>query len=140
VTRTVSAQDWAELRDLAAEMTECSYAPYSQFRVGCAGLTDDGRIVVGCNVENGSYGLSLCAECGLVSQLFATGGGRLVAVACRANGDHPVLPCGRCRQLLHEAGGAELLVDGDGTARRLGELLPEGFELDREKPQPETDG
>jgi cytidine deaminase len=127
--RAVSAEQWAELQRRAAEMTERAYAPYSRFRVGAAGLTDDGRVVVGCNVENGSYGLTLCAECGLVSDLHATGGGRLVAVVTRANGDDPVLPCGRCRQLLHEAGGDGLLVDGDGTPRPLAELLPDAFEL-----------
>jgi cytidine deaminase len=133
MSAAVTAAQWQELRRTAAEMTERSYAPYSGFRVGAAGLTDDGRVVVGCNVENGSYGLTLCAECGLVSQVHATGGGRLVAVACRADGDNPVLPCGRCRQLLHEAGGPDLLVDGDGTPRRLGDLLPDGFDLTRER-------
>jgi cytidine deaminase len=128
VTR-ISAEQWAELRRRAVEMTHRAYAPYSRFRVGAAGLTDDGRVVVGCNVENGSYGLTLCAECGLVSDLHSTGGGRLVAVVTRANGDEPVLPCGRCRQLLHEAGGDSLLVDGDGTPRPLADLLPEAFEL-----------
>jgi cytidine deaminase len=125
----VSAEQWAELRRRAVEMTERAYAPYSRFRVGAAALTDDGRVVVGCNVENGSYGLSLCAECGLVSDLHATGGGRLVAVVTRANGDEPVLPCGRCRQLLHEAGGDDLLVDGDGTPRPLSDLLPDAFDF-----------
>jgi cytidine deaminase len=125
----VSDEQWAELRRRAVEMTDRAYAPYSRFRVGAAGLTDDGRVVVGCNVENGSYGLTLCAECGLVSDLHATGGGRLVAVVTRANGDEPVLPCGRCRQVLHEAGGDGLLVDGDGTPRPLAELLPDAFEL-----------
>jgi cytidine deaminase len=125
----VSPEQWAELQRRAVEMTERAYAPYSRFRVGAAALTDDGRVVVGCNVENGSYGLTLCAECGLVSDLHATGGGRLVAVVTRANGDEPVLPCGRCRQLLHEAGGGSLLVDGDGTPRPLAELLPDAFDF-----------
>ena len=85
-----------------------AYAPYSRFQVGVAGLVDDGRIVVGCNVENAAYGVALCAECGMVSQLHATGGGRLVAVACvDANGD-PLMPCGRCRQLLWENGGPDV--------------------------------
>jgi cytidine deaminase len=128
----VSAEQWAELRRRAVEMTERAYAPYSRFRVGAAALTDDGRVVVGCNVENGSYGLSLCAECGLVSDLHATGGGRLVAVVTRANGDEPVLPCGRCRQLLHEASGDDLLVDGDGTPRPLADLLPDAFDFGAE--------
>ena len=133
MSEAVTAAQWQELRARAAEMTARSYAPYSEFRVGAAALTDDGRVLAGCNVENASYGVTLCAECGVVSQLHATGGGRLVAVVCRADGDHPVLPCGRCRQLLWEAGGPELLVDGDGTPRRLGELLPDGFDLSQEQ-------
>lgn len=115
--------DWAELRRAAAETARRAYAPYSRYRVGAAGLTDDGRIVVGCNVENASYGLTLCAECGLVSSLHATGGGRLVAVMCVDGDGEPLVPCGRCRQLLHEHGGPELLVNG----RPLDELLPDAF-------------
>ena len=121
--------DWAILTAKANEVMARAYAPYSKFRVGAAGLVDDGRIVSGCNVENGSYGLTLCAECGLVSDLIASGGGRLVAVACVRGDGQPVMPCGRCRQLLFEHGGAELLVSGDGTPRPLGELLPYGFDL-----------
>jgi cytidine deaminase len=122
------AVDWAALRAAAVEHAARAYAPYSGFRVGVAGVTDDGRLLAGCNVENASYGLGLCAECGLVSALHATGGGRLVAVCC-VGGPAQVLtmPCGRCRQLLLEAGGAELLVDSDDGPRRLGELLPAAF-------------
>jgi cytidine deaminase len=98
--------------------------------VGVAGLVDDGRLLTGCNVENASYGLSLCAECALVGQLHLTGGGRLVAVVAVAGDGEPVMPCGRCRQLLWEAGGPELLVDGDGTPRRMAELLPTAFDAD----------
>jgi len=97
--------------------------PYSRFPVGAAGLVDDGRILAACNVENASYGLALCAECGLVSALHATGGGRLVAVMCVDGDGEPLVPCGRCRQLLHEHGGPELLVNG----RPLDELLPDAF-------------
>ncbi len=108
-------------------MARSAQAPYSHLAVGAAGLVDDGRVVVGCNVENASYGLSLCAECGVVSSLAATGGGRLVAIVTRlVDGGH-VLPCGRCRQLLDEAGGPELLVDGDGRPRALSSLLPDAF-------------
>lgn len=131
--RRPTAEQWSELRRRAAAVSERAYAPYSGFRVGAAGLTGDGRIVEGCNVENGSYGLTLCAECGLLSSLHATGGGRLVAVATRANGDDPVMPCGRCRQLLHEAGGDDLLIDGDGRVRRMAELLPGAFDLAAER-------
>ena len=106
-----------------------SYAPYSNVHVGAAGYTDDGRVVVGANVENASYGLTLCAECSLISALVAQGGGRLVAVSIVAGDGEPLAPCGRCRQLLFEHGGAQLLVDGGDSApaRRLGELLPDAF-------------
>ena len=119
--------DWAALRAASLTVAENAYAPYSKFRVGAAGLLDDGRIIVGCNVENASHGLGLCAECGMASALYASGGGRLVAVLCIGNGE-PVMPCGRCRQVLYEHGGPDLLVDGDGTPRRLGDLLPFAFD------------
>ena len=119
--------DWPRLRAEAVAMTERAYAPYSRVLVGAAGLTGDGRLVRGCNVENASYGLGLCAECGLVSDLSATGGGRLVAVAVVAGDGAPLDPCGRCRQLLHEHGGAALLVDGPDGPVPLGELLPDAF-------------
>jgi len=115
--------DWSELRAAAIGACSRAYAPYSRYPVGAAGLVDDGRVVLGCNVENASYGVSLCAECGLVSALHATGGGILVAVACVDGKGEPLVPCGRCRQLLHEAGGPELLFN----ERRLGELLPDAF-------------
>jgi cytidine deaminase len=118
--------DWDALRAAALAVAENAYAPYSNFHVGAAGLLDDGRVITGCNVENASYGLALCAECGLVSALHAEGGGRLVAVVCVGNGA-PVMPCGRCRQLLMENGGPDLLVDGDGTPRRMEDLLPGAF-------------
>ncbi|MDQ3752441.1 MAG: cytidine deaminase, partial [Actinomycetota bacterium] len=103
------------------------YAPYSNFRVGAAAFVDDGRIVTGCNVENASYGLSLCAECGLVSNLFVSGGGRLVAVCCVDAEGAPLMPCGRCRQLLLEVGGPGLLVDSAAGPRTLATLLPDAF-------------
>src|SRR5690625_7355655 len=101
---------WERLRTLAREMTARAYVPYSRYPVGAAALVDDGRTVTGCNVENASYGLGLCAECGLVSELHATGGGRLVAFTCVDGGGRVVVPCGRCRQLLWEHGGATLPV------------------------------
>jgi cytidine deaminase len=115
--------DWDALRTAAREAARRAYAPYSNFRVGAAGLTDDGRVVVGCNVENASYGLTLCAECGLVSAVHAGGGGRLVAVAVSDPDGHPLSPCGRCRQLLYEAGGSELVVND----LRMAEWLPDAF-------------
>ncbi len=110
-------------------MTRRAYAPYSGVLVGACGVTDDGRLVRGCNVENASYGLTLCAECGLVSDLTATGGGRLVAVAVVAGDGAPLAPCGRCRQLLFEHGGAELAVDAglEVAPTTLGALLPGAF-------------
>src|ERR671916_2982231 len=103
--------DWERLREAAIEAMRHAYAPYSDFPVGVAGLVDDGRIVVGCNVENASYGVGLCAECGLVSSLHATGGGRLVAVSVTDPTGADLACCGRCRQLLLEAGGPDCLVE-----------------------------
>ena len=127
----MSEIDWAALRAAAVEVAARAYAPYSQFHVGAAGLVDDGRVISACNVENASYGLTLCAECGLVSALHAGGPGRLVAVATRTALGDPVMPCGRCRQLLWEAGGAGLLVDGDGTVRPMSDVLPVAFDAER---------
>jgi cytidine deaminase len=119
--------DWAVLHAAAVEVMARAYAPYSRFRVGVAGLVDDGRIVVGCNVENAAYGVALCAECGMVSSLHATGGGRLVAVSCvDANGE-ALMPCGRCRQLLWENGGAECLVMSQNGVMSMVEVLPLAF-------------
>ena len=115
--------DWPALRAAAVHATERAYAPYSGFRVGAAGLVDDGRVVVGCNVENASYGLTLCAECGLVSALHAGGGGRLVAVAVCAPDGQDLACCGRCRQLLFEAGGPDLMVN----ERSMRDWLPGAF-------------
>jgi cytidine deaminase len=119
--------DWPSLRAEATKAAAHAHAPYSRLTVGAAGLAEDGRLVVGCNVENASYGLTLCAECGLISALHASGGGRLAAVSVVAGDGKPLVPCGRCRQLLLEAGGAGLLIDADGVPRLLGELLPFAF-------------
>jgi cytidine deaminase len=119
--------DWAQLRAAATEVAGRAYAPYSRLRVGAAGLATDGQVVTGCNVENASYGLTLCAECGLVSALHAAGGGPLVAVSVVAGDGAPLLPCGRCRQLLLEAGGPDLLVDTTDGPRPLADLLPAAF-------------
>jgi len=119
--------DWDTLRDHAREAMAHAYAPYSKFPVGAAALVDDGRIVVGCNVENASYGLGLCAECGLVSALHSTGGGRLVAFACVDGAGAVLMPCGRCRQLLFEHGGRELVLDTGSGPRTMAELLPDAF-------------
>ncbi len=122
------AIDWEALREAAQAAGEAAYAPYSELRVGAAALTDDSRVVVGCNVENASYGLTLCAECGLASALVASGGGRLVALVCvAADRDELLMPCGRCRQVLYEFGGRELLVATPDGPLRLAELLPHAF-------------
>lgn len=119
--------DWDALKAAAVEVMGKAYAPYSNFPVGVAALVDDGRIVVGCNVENASYGVGLCAECGLVSNLHATGGGRLVAVYCVDGHGNPLMPCGRCRQLLFEHGGPNLEIWMPGGVKKMSEILPEAF-------------
>ncbi len=119
--------DWKSLRDRAIDSSRHAYAPYSRFPVGAAALVDDGRIVAGCNVENVSYGLGLCAECAVVCALVSTGGGRLLALAVVDATGAALMPCGRCRQLLLEHGGPELLVDHAHGSRRLADLLPEAF-------------
>lgn len=119
--------DWQSLRIAAASAADRAYAPYSHFPVGSAGLTDDGRIVTGCNVENVSYGLTLCAECGMVGDLYRSGGGRLVAAVATDPDGNPLAPCGRCRQLLLEAGGEDLIVDGPGGPRPILDLLADPF-------------
>jgi cytidine deaminase len=120
--------DWDLLRAAAVEVMQRAYAPYSGFPVGVAGLVDDGRVVVGCNVENAAYGVTLCAECGLVSSLHATGGGRLVAVACVDRAGRSLMPCGRCRQLLWENGGPDLLVDTPEGILDMTQVLPQAFD------------
>jgi cytidine deaminase len=119
--------DWDALTEAARGAMRRAYAPYSRFPVGAAGLVDDGRVVVGCNVENASYGLTLCAECGLVSSLVATGGGRLVAFVCVDGAGQPLMPCGRCRQLLVEHGGPDLGVQTSDGVRSVAEILPDAF-------------
>ncbi|HEY3562353.1 MAG TPA: cytidine deaminase [Kribbella sp.] len=119
--------DWPALRAVAVEMMHRAYTPYSHYPVGVAAYVDDGRIVAGCNVENASYGLTLCAECGLVSDLHRTGGGRLVAFTCVDRHENLLTPCGRCRQLLHEHGGPALLLETATGPRPLRELLPDAF-------------
>ena len=124
--------DWPALRAAATDVAGRAYAPYSRLRVGAAGLTADGRVVTGCNVENASFGLTLCAECGLVSALHAsappgTRAPALTAVAVVAGDGAPLVPCGRCRQLLLEAGGGSLLLDSADGPVPLGDLLPAAF-------------
>ena len=122
-----SRPDWAALRSAAVAAAGSAYAPYSRLQVGAAAIVDDGRLLSACNVENASYGLTLCAECGLVSALHASGGGRLVALACRSGAGELLMPCGRCRQLLWEHGGAELMVDTPRGVLPMTEVLPDAF-------------
>nr|WP_236796844.1 cytidine deaminase [Amycolatopsis sp. GM8] len=122
-----STVDWDALRAEAVRVARNAYAPYSQLLVGVAALTDDGRVVQGCNVENASYGLGLCAECTMVGQLRLSGGGRLVAVACRSGDGDLLMPCGRCRQLLYEHGGPECLVDTPSGILPMSKVLPDAF-------------
>jgi cytidine deaminase len=119
--------DWPALRAAAVAAAARAYAPYSRLHVGAAGQSADGTVVTGCNVENASFGLPLCAECGLVSALHMAGGGRLTALSVVAGDGQPLVPCGRCRQLLMEAGGPGLLIDGPDGPRRLDTLLPDSF-------------
>ena len=119
--------DWPALHAAAVAAAQHAYAPYSRLHVGAAALVDDGRTIVGCNVENASYGLGLCAECALVGQLHLGGGGRLIALVA-VDGDGAILtPCGRCRQLLMEQGGPDLAVQGLDGPRPMRELLPDWF-------------
>jgi cytidine deaminase len=119
--------DWDLLHNEALAAMKKAYVPYSKFPVGVAALVDDGRVISACNVENASYGLTLCAECGLVSSLIATGGGRLVAFSCVDISGNPLMPCGRCRQLLQEHGGSTLKMATNEGIKTLGDLLPWAF-------------
>jgi cytidine deaminase len=123
----VDEAGWDELRQAAVRVSEHAYAPYSQYAVGAAAVADDGRVLVGCNVENAAYGVVLCAECGVVSQLHATGGGRLTHFVCVNGTGEVIMPCGRCRQLLFEHGGPDLEVWTVSGRRTMAEVLPDAF-------------
>jgi cytidine deaminase len=119
--------DWKKLTAEANSAMQRAYAPYSNFPVGAAALTEDGRIISGANVENASYGLGLCAECSLVSELFRTGGGKLVAFACVDGQGQPLMPCGRCRQLLFEHAADGMLLQTISGIKTIYEVLPDAF-------------
>ena len=119
--------DWDDLRASAKKACAMAYAPYSGYPVGAAGLCDDGRVVAGCNVENAGYGVTLCAECGLISAFVASGGGRLLAVTCCNKAGDVIMPCGRCRQLLWEHGGDGLLLDTPMGVQAMSDVLPQAF-------------
>jgi cytidine deaminase len=119
--------DWGILREAASEAITHAYVPYSNFPVGAAALVSDGRIISGCNVENASYGLTLCAECALVSSLHMTGGGHLVAFTCVDGHGNILMPCGRCRQLLSEHALPGMLLETVSGIRTIDEVLPDAF-------------
>jgi len=119
--------DWDLLKQHATEAMKMAYAPYSNFPVGAAALVDDGRIVTGCNVENASYGVGLCAECGLVSELARTGGGKLVAFSCVGADGNTLMPCGRCRQLLFEHAAPGMILETVSGKKLITEVLPDAF-------------
>jgi cytidine deaminase len=119
--------DWDVLKEHAIEAMKTAYAPYSRFPVGAAALVDDGRIVTGCNVENASYGVGLCAECGLVSELVRTGGGKLVAFSCVDQHGNTLMPCGRCRQLLFEHAATGMVLETVSGKKDITEVLPDAF-------------
>lgn len=119
--------DWEKLRAAAIEAMNKAYVPYSNFPVGAAALTDDGRVVAGCNIENASYGVTLCAECSLVSELFRTGPGKLVAFYCVDKHNNVLMPCGRCRQLLYEHSAKGMLLQTVSGIKTIDEVLPDAF-------------
>ena len=123
----MSSVDWDALKNAAKLAMKKAYAPYSKFPVGVAALVDDGRVISGCNVENASYGLTLCAECSLISELIMSGGGRLVAAVCVDKNGDLLSPCGRCRQLLFEHGGEKLELLTPTGPKNMTEILPWGF-------------
>lgn len=124
---SVSATEWEDLQKAATEVASRAYAPYSHYRVGAAATADDGRVLVGCNVENAGYGVTLCAECGLVSQFHATGGGRLTRFVCVNGAGTVVMPCGRCRQLLYECGGPTMEILTPKGVLTMDQVLPLAF-------------
>ncbi|QEE60803.1 cytidine deaminase [Salinibacterium sp. dk2585] len=119
--------DWSGLRTVALAAMEKAYVPYSKFPVGVAALVDDGRVVSGCNIENASYGVTLCAECSLVSDLIMGGGGRLTAFVCVDGNGETLMPCGRCRQLLFEHSAEGMLLETVSGIRTIDEVLPDAF-------------
>ncbi len=135
--------DWGRLREAARTAMEKAYVPYSHFPVGAAALTDDGRIVSGCNIENASYGVTLCAECAMVGELVMTGGGLLTAFACVDGDGRVLMPCGRCRQLLVEHAAPGMLLETVSGLRTIDQVLPDAFgarrltEYAEGRPEPE---
>lgn len=119
--------DWDKLRHAATQAAQRAYAPYSTYHVGAAALTSDGRLVTGCNVENAGLGVTLCAECGLISDLINGGGGTLCAFICVNGHGDIITPCGRCRQLLNEHSTADTLFTVPEGIMTIDQLLPGAF-------------
>ncbi|MGO3148237.1 MAG: cytidine deaminase [Leucobacter sp.] len=119
--------NWGAIREAAIAALDHAYVPYSKYPVGAAALTDSGRIVSGCNIENASYGVTLCAECAMVGDLHMGGGGKLVAFVCVNRDSETIMPCGRCRQLLFEHSAAGMLLDTVSGIRTIDEVLPDAF-------------
>lgn len=126
--------DWDQLTAAATAALANSYSPYSKYPVGAAALTERGRLITGANIENASYGLTLCAECSLISELFRTGGGRLVAFACVDGQGQALMPCGRCRQLLYEHSAPGMLLRSTGGVLTIEQMLPDAFGPERLPP------
>ncbi|EMQ99456.1 cytidine deaminase [Paeniglutamicibacter gangotriensis] len=126
-TEALGPETWETLRLAAVAAMERAYAPYSGFKVGAAALTEDGRMISGCNVENAAYGVTLCAECNMVGELFATGGGKLRAFSCVDSSGNPLMPCGRCRQLLFEHRGEDLELMTPRGIQSMDQVLPDAF-------------
>ena len=124
---SVTPVDWDALRAVATDAMRLSYSPYSRFPVGAAAIVDDGRVVRGANIENASYGVTLCAECSLVSDLVMSGGGRLVAFTCVDGNGAVLMPCGRCRQLLFEHSAAGMLLETVSGVKTIDQVLPDAF-------------
>jgi len=128
---TINTAPWSQLEAAAAVALSQAYAPYSKYRVGSAAMTSDGRMISGCNIENAAYGVTLCAECSMVGQLFATGGGTLEYFVCFGqleDGELELItPCGRCRQLLFEHRGADLRIKTARAIVGIDDLLPDAF-------------
>ena len=123
----ITEAQWEQLQRAAEDIMAKAYAPYSRFKVGVAGLMDDARIVVGCNVENAAYGIGLCAECGMVSAIHASGGGKLIAITCVDQHGNSLMPCGRCRQLLWENGNPDTQITTPEGTLTLKDILPQAF-------------
>ena len=129
----MSELDTTELMAAAREAALASYSPYSKFRVGAVVVTDAGDRFSGCNVENGAYGASICAEANAIASAIAAGARKIEAIAVACLDGAECYPCGNCRQLMSEFG-VQLVIVQDGSggvhSHELSELLPHSFDLE----------